>query len=207
MPASEEMVCHKSCGGDHHEAVADPDCMGNAPDELSDHLGMSCNADDPRFPQVHFWFVDGRNLEYVEGGWIQEQERHEGHDPHHLVHPGQTSHVPEADSIVPMVNEVHHCSYRQGQAGDGEGDPVRPGSHPFFGRFPSCCHSAVHHGKDGEQPHDGCFAVSSGPSLFDGVYELPSVSMVWIQPSYVHGTQGGGEYGTERDPRGRLLLS
>ena len=67
MPNREEMVTDQADAGDQHETAADPERMGDAPEDLPDGLGMAGDADDASGIEPDLGFQDRRDLQQVVG--------------------------------------------------------------------------------------------------------------------------------------------
>ncbi len=65
-------------------------------------------------------------LQEVEGGGVEEEEGHKIERPHQLVHKGLTAQIPQRQTIISVVDEVHQSHRRQWQTDRSKDDPERP---------------------------------------------------------------------------------
>ena len=104
------MVGDQAGAGGHHEAAADPEQVGGAPEDLAHGLGMAADADDAGGIKPHLGLEHCRDFQQVVGGWIKKQKADRGAGPHHGHDPGLVLEIPEAHAVVAMGQEVadHH---------------------------------------------------------------------------------------------------
>ena len=62
VPDPEGVVRHQGRGGDQHEAVADPERVREAPEQLPQRLRVPRDANHSRVPQMQLGFVHRRHL-------------------------------------------------------------------------------------------------------------------------------------------------
>ena len=112
MPDGEEVMADQAHAGDQHETAADPEGVGEAPENLPDGLGMPADADDPRGIKTNLWLQHRRDLQQVVGGWIEEEEADGGSDPDEGNHARDALEIPQPNTVVAVGQEPadHHHS-------------------------------------------------------------------------------------------------
>ena len=95
--------------GAHHKAVPDPERVCRAPQQLPPGLWMPSDAGHASLPEVQLRFVNRSHLQKIEGGWVQEQKRHEVGYPEAIVKARNGPDIPKLSAIISMVDKVEHC--------------------------------------------------------------------------------------------------
>ena len=162
MPDGEEVMADQAHAGHQHEAAADPEGVGEAPEDLPDGLGMAADADDPRGVKTHLRFQHRRDLQQVVGGWIEEEKTDGGSDPHERNHPRHALEIPQPHPVVAMGQEPSDHHHGRGNAGCREDQAPGPCSDHGLSPAAQGSTTAVNHGKQDQQHQHHDAAVVGG---------------------------------------------
>ena len=130
MPDGKHVMANQADTSDQGEAAANPKLMAKAPQDLTDGLGMSTDADNSAGIEPHLWLHQSGDLKQVVCGWIKKQEADGCKDPNQGNHPGYTLQIPETNPVVAMGKEVADHDHRARNACGGKDQA--PGSRPNF---------------------------------------------------------------------------
>ncbi|OPD29174.1 hypothetical protein AL714_19295, partial [Clostridium botulinum] len=72
MPDAEQVMRNQTGTGNHHERGAQPETVGEAPENLAKGLGMAGNTSNPSFIEAHLRLGDRSNFQQVKGRWIEQ---------------------------------------------------------------------------------------------------------------------------------------
>jgi hypothetical protein len=72
------------------------------------------------------------HLQQIEGGRVEEEERHKVESPHKLMHKRLAAKIPEWDAIISVIDEVHEGHSSQWQADSCKYDSVGPCTYQLF---------------------------------------------------------------------------
>ena len=163
MPDGEEVMADQSHAGHEHEAAADPEGVGETPQNLSDGLRMPADADDPRGVKTHLGFQHCRDFQQVVSGWIEEQKADGCSNPHERNHARDALQIPKPHPVVAMGQKPSDHHHGRGNAGCREDQPPSPCSDHSLSAGAQGCSTAVNHRKqDQQQQHHDAAVVSRG---------------------------------------------
>lgn len=124
IPRAEAVMSNETQASDKGETGTHPGRMCNTPEDLTPELGMSRDSGDTCFIHTKAWFLNGGDLEKVEGGWVKQEEGEEGEGVDGGVHEGEGLDGPELAAVVAVGDEIGDEEDSGGEGKGGEKNAI-----------------------------------------------------------------------------------